>query len=76
MRVEVVWQIDSSLRVYFNKCKGTNQVFKLLKQNYYVFNYYVSHEKVFVNHSELAITLSDHRAPIPFSLNVVRFRPG
>lgn len=39
--------------------QGTNQVFKLFKDNYYMLNYYDSHEKVFVKHSELVITLSD-----------------
>lgn len=39
--------------------QGTHQVFKLLKQKYDLFSYYVSDEKVFVNHSDLVITLSD-----------------
>lgn len=64
--------------------RETKQVFKLLKQKHYVFSYYVSDEKVFVNHSELVITLSDtiqqvlldRRAPIPLGLDAVRFHSG
>lgn len=60
--------------------QGTHQVFKLLKQKYDLFSYYVSNENVFVNHSDLVITLSDTQLsilqtaePDPFRLTAVRF---
>lgn len=43
----------------WERLKGTSQVFKLLKQNYHVPNYYVSYEKVFENSSKLVIMVLD-----------------
>lgn len=43
----------------FREIQGTHQVFKLLKQKYDLFSYYVSDVRVFVNHNDLVITLTD-----------------
>lgn len=43
----------------FREIQGTDQVFKLLKQKYDLFSYYVSDVRVFVNHNDLVIKLLD-----------------
>lgn len=59
---------------YWEGLKGTNQVFKLLKQNYHVLNYYVSYEKVFENSSELVIRLLDSLQQILIDYVLLRGR--